>query len=66
MKLYNISQDIVKFVLKQPTDTKRVSERIEVIATLPNFYYPIKVVYKEYQNYLLIITVYPLKKEIKK
>lgn len=66
MKLYNISQDIVKFVLKQPTDTKRVSERIEVIATLPNFDYPIKVVYKEYQNYLLIITVYPLKKEIKK
>lgn len=66
MKLYNISQDIVKIVLKQPTDIKRVSERFEVIATLPNFDYPIKVVYKEYQNYLLIITVYLLKKEIKK
>lgn len=66
MKLYNISQDIVKIVLKQPTETKRVSERFEVIATLPNFDYPIKVVYKEYQNYLLIITVYLLKKEIKK
>jgi len=66
MKLFNISQEIVNFVIRHPENIKRVSERIEVIATLQNFDYPVKVVYKEYQNYLLIITVYPLKREFKK
>ena len=66
MKLYNISQEIVNFVIRHPENIERIIERIEVIATLPNFDYPIKVVYKEYGDYLLIITVYPLKKEFKK
>jgi len=63
IKLYGISEsDVKKIIAKSKKLNKGYNEIIEPV---PNFKYPIKVVLTREDDYLTIITAYPLKRGLK-
>ena len=58
MKLYGISEDIVKNLLEKEDEENRHI----IIKDVPEFIYPIKIVFENKMNHILVITVYPLKR----
>jgi len=64
MKLYNILPEHVVAVIKKCDKIKNTEDSFEAIANLRNFIYPVKVIYKELDDYKLIITAYPLKRKL--
>ena len=58
MKLYNISEDMVKNLLEEANQ----ENRNEIIKEVPGFKYPIKLIFEKKMNLILVITVYPLKR----
>ena len=66
MRLYRISEEIVNLVLKKSVEINHIGDKKEAIATIKNFKYPLKVVFREFEDKIIIITVYPLKKGLKK
>lgn len=68
MALYDISEDDVLQVLEGRTARADQQERNEVTDQrfVGKYGYPLKVVYNEEGNRLVVITAYPLKKERKR
>ena len=64
MKLYNILPEHVVDVIKKCDKINNTEDSFEAIANLQNFIYPVKVIYKESDDYKLIITAYPLKRKL--
>ncbi len=65
MKLYNLSESIIFNVIENGKRSSNNSKTIYELKSSGNKY-PIKVVTIMKNDYLLIITVYPLKREIEK
>jgi hypothetical protein len=58
MKLYEISEEIVNDILSGAGQ----KQGNEIVKHVPEFKFPIKVVFERKMNLILVITVYPLKR----
>ena len=66
LKLYNISESDVEFVIKLGTKVEVDGNKFESMYNFDDKILPLKVVYKVIGNDYIIITSYPLKRGIEK
>ena len=64
MKLYKLKHEDIKQVIHNGEQILK-SKKIVYLLNLPKFKYPIKVVAENEEDYLYIITAYPLKRGYK-
>ena len=64
MKLYKLKQDDIKKVVQNGKQFF-LGKKIVYLFSIPKFKYPLKVVTENKEDYLYIITAYPLKRGYK-
>jgi hypothetical protein len=60
--LFDITEADVEKVIKKSPPAEMATDKIESIASLRKFKYPLKVVYRIVKRKYIIITAYPLKR----
>lgn len=64
MRLYELDENIVTEVIKNGIKNIQQSGRVEYSLIIESFLYPVKVICKEEQNKIVVITCYLVKKGI--
>lgn len=65
MVLFNISAADIERVIKKSAPAEIGTDKIEAIASLREFKYPVKVIYRIAKRKYIIITAYPMKRGLK-
>jgi hypothetical protein len=64
MNLYKIDNSDIEYVIFHGIRENIAENRVSIIHPLRKFKYPIKIVLKELENEMLIITCYPVKRKL--